>query len=148
MENELPKILAIDFDGTIVENAWPKIGTMRKDADKYILRLKKAGFTIIIWTCREGKDQEDAIQFLKDNNIPFDYVNENPQVMKDFYSNDSRKIGADLYIDDKMIGFNNMSWEDIYTAIKEFFPDVFEMKLGINGIPMRLSFDDWYYSIV
>ncbi len=64
---------------------------------------KGRGNVIIIWTCRGGKELDEAIQFLKDNNVPFDYVNENPL---NPYGDTTRKLFADEYWDDKAIRIN------------------------------------------
>lgn len=49
------RIIAIDFDGTIFENAWPEVGTIREDAVEVIQALHENGNKIIIWTCRAEK---------------------------------------------------------------------------------------------
>ena len=48
-------VIAIDFDGTIVEEGYPNIGAMRKGAYKYIRKLVNEGHFIIINTCRSGE---------------------------------------------------------------------------------------------
>ena len=55
MAGKYPPILAIDFDGTIVENKFPEIGRLKKDAKWVINKLKEAGCKIVIWTSRDGK---------------------------------------------------------------------------------------------
>ena len=35
MENK-PKIIAVDFDGTLCEDRWPEIGPMKKDVLYYL----------------------------------------------------------------------------------------------------------------
>lgn len=94
-------VVAIDFDGTIVEDAWPGIGKIRQEVVDFIHELKAQGHIVIIWTCREQEYRDHAIQFLKDNNIPYDYFNENPQDWIDAFNNDSRKIGATFFLDDR-----------------------------------------------
>lgn len=66
--------------------------------------LREMGHTLIIWTCREGVDQTRAINFLLCRGIPFDGVNCNREENIRYFQNDSRKISADLYIDDKCVG--------------------------------------------
>lgn len=68
-----------------------------------IRKIKSVGGTIILWTCRENDALNKAVDWCKENNVPFDHVNENvPQeVIK--YNNDSRKVSADFYVDDKSI---------------------------------------------
>lgn len=94
-------IIAFDFDGTIVENAWPEVGSPRKDIIDAIRYLHSLGMLIVIWTCREDEPKEKAIKFLNDNAIPFDAINDNLKYRQEMYGNNTRKIGADLYVDDK-----------------------------------------------
>ena len=111
-------ILAIDFDGTIAELSWPEPGALKKDADIYIRKLYKEGHEIIINTCRSGKFEGMAQDFLDANNIPYNYINSNlPRLIKK-YKQDCRKISADIYIDDKcLMGLPN-TWEEIYNLIQ------------------------------
>lgn len=111
--------ISIDFDGTIVEDNYPLVGKVKLHAVKYIQTLEKEGHVIIINSNREGKYKEDAIKFLKTHKIPFHYFNENDQRLIDKYSNDSRKIGADIYIDDKSLFYKGECWSAIYNAIQE-----------------------------
>ena len=76
------RIVAIDFDGTIVEDTWPTIGNLRPDVLRVIKRLRDNGDNIVIWTCRQGKDLSDAIKFLDKNDIPYDAINENVESVK------------------------------------------------------------------
>jgi hypothetical protein len=109
-------VLAIDFDGTIATESFPEVGSLRKDAAPVIRRFYEEGHYIIINTCRSGKYQGMAEDFLKEHSIPYHYVNCNlPEIIKE-YSSDCRKISADYYIDDKcLIGLP--PWEEIYTLI-------------------------------
>lgn len=100
LENK--RIVAIDFDGTITEtNEFPNIGKARKDASFYINKWKKEGFIIIIWTCRsEPDDLNNVRNFLLNNNIPYDYINENYEEM-DFKP--YPKIFYNYLLDDRTI---------------------------------------------
>lgn len=95
--------IAIDFDGTIVRNRWPKIGRLRFLAKPVIKWLKKRGHTLILYTCREGVYLAKAHIFLEKHGIKFDYYNENTEGRIWEYGGDCRKISADLYIDDKAL---------------------------------------------
>jgi len=97
-------IVAVDFDGTIVEDAFPQIGSLIPGAKKALVELAKAGKKIIIWTCRGGEDLEEMVDWLKANEIPFDAVNEN---IVDFTT--ARKVYADIYIDDRNYRTGNMA---------------------------------------
>jgi hypothetical protein len=104
-------IFAIDLDGTIWKEEYPGIGPIIPEAVEALREIKKLGHTIIIWTCRQGKLLEEAIDYLKRYNIPFDYVNENVPEKIALYKNDCRKIGANYFVDDRNIG--DWSWNDV-----------------------------------
>ena len=60
------KIIAVDFDGTLVENKWPEIGA---PIEKNIAKVKaeqEAGAKIILWTNRVGEPLEKALSFCKE----------------------------------------------------------------------------------
>lgn len=70
------KYIAIDFDDTIVKSDFPDIIGLQPDADVVIKALYSAGKQIMIWTCREGEELEQAKQFLAKEEIPYHYINE------------------------------------------------------------------------
>lgn len=109
--------IAIDFDGTIVKDNYPLIGKLRKGAKKYINKLYDEGHTILIHTCRSGVHEMEAFRFLVDNGIEFDYLNENDPRIISKYNNDSRKLSADLYIDDRNL-VKLPKWRTKYQIIK------------------------------
>jgi len=111
-------ILAIDFDGTIAELSWPEVGELKKDADNYINRLYDEGHIIIINTCRSGKFEGLAQDFLEKNNIRYHYINSNYPKLIRKYKQDCRKISADIYIDDKCLMGLPDTWEKIYNLIQ------------------------------
>lgn len=91
-------VIAIDFDGTITDkNIFPEISKPKEYAFEAIKNIQAAGHKIILWTCRYGKSLEDAKNWLAKNNIKLDAYNEN------LYPLESRKIVADVYIDDKNV---------------------------------------------
>lgn len=102
------KVIAVDFDNTIAKTEYPKIIEPIPETIKLIRKAKENGATIILWTCREGSVLDDATKWCKENNVPIDLVNENLPERNAFWGNDSRKIGADLYIDDKSFSL----WHD------------------------------------
>lgn len=111
--------LAIDFDGTIAELSFPEVGALRKDADIYIRKLYEDGHKIIINTCRSGKYEGLAQDFLDANSIPYHYINSNLPELIHMYKQDCRKISADLYIDDKCLMGLPETWEEIYNLIQQ-----------------------------
>lgn len=110
--------LSIDFDGTICENSFPEIGKLKPDADVYIRKLYEEGHKIIISTCRSGKYEGMAQDFLDANKIPYHYINSNLPELIEHYGQDCRKISADVYIDDRCLMGLPASWEMIYILIK------------------------------
>jgi len=110
--------LSIDFDGTICEHSFPEVGALRKDADVYIRKLYEEGHKIIISTCRSGKYEGMAQDFLDDNDIPYHYINSNLPELIEHYGQDCRKISADVYIDDKCLMGLPANWKEIYTLIQ------------------------------
>ncbi len=107
-KSELPlngKIVAIDFDNTIAKTEYPKIIKPIPEMIKFLRECKEQGATIILWSCRGGKYLDEAVQWCVEHNVPIDYVNENAPFKIESYGNDSRKIAADLYIDDKSFNY-------------------------------------------
>lgn len=95
-------IIAVDFDGTLCEDKYPDIG-IPKDTFYNIRHYKELGATLILNTCRNGELLRAAVEWCKRRGLTFDYVNENAPSRIKQYGGDTRKISADLYIDDKAI---------------------------------------------
>ena len=102
--------VAVDFDGTIVENQFPAIGKPMLFAFETLKAMQDKGFRLILWTVRKGKQLEEAVEFCRANGIEFYAVNSNyPEETLD--EETSRKIEADIFIDDRNIGgFHGWSW--------------------------------------
>jgi hypothetical protein len=95
--------IAVDFDGTIVEHEYPAIGKEKLFAFQTLKELEKLGARLILWTFRTGKELDEAVEFCKKNGVEFYAVNKNyPEEI--FDESISRKIDADIYIDDKNLG--------------------------------------------
>lgn len=125
--NNFKAIIAVDFDGTIVEVAYPDIGIIREKAVEYINKLYDEGYGIVINTCRSGEYEQNCINFLKENKIKYHHINENFPHLIELYNMDCRKISADCYIDDKCLMWNIPSWEEKYNIIKKKFePELIE----------------------
>lgn len=116
-------IIAVDFDGTIVEDRFPEIGEPRPGAIETLKRLKKEGYCLILWTCRTGRHLAEAVNFCAGLGIRFDAINKSLRyhVMK-YNGSDPRKIGADIYIDDRGL-IDIPSWDEIYKIIHRRVPD-------------------------
>jgi len=111
-------IIAIDFDGTLHTGQWPAIGLPAPDAAKVMRMLKGDGHYLIIWTCREGERQTEAINWLLENGIPFDRINDHLPKTTEIYGYSARKVYAHLYIDDKQVG-GLPPWYEIYDYANE-----------------------------
>lgn len=106
-------VIAVNFDGTITEeNSYPNIGIIRTSFVDWLKERQKLGYKLILWTCRTGNALLDAIHACEDHHLMFDAVNEN-LYEKYVDKNISRKIIADLYIDDRA-----QNIEDIVQKIK------------------------------
>lgn len=109
------KTIAVDFDGTIVENTYPAIGKPLIFAFETLKKLQDEGYVLILWTYRSGNKLEEAVAFCKSNGIEFYAVNKSypEEVMSDSIS---RKVNADLFIDDRNIG-GMLGWGEIYQML-------------------------------
>lgn len=101
-EENMPKIIAVDFDGTLCENKWPDIGAPNKELIDYIKNEQEHGARIILWTCRVGDILDEAVKWCFDLDLLFDAVNENVPEQIELFGGDARKIFATEYIDDRM----------------------------------------------
>jgi hypothetical protein len=108
-------IIAVDFDGPIVEHKYPEIGKLIPFAIETLLQLQKDGHRLILWTVREGKLLQDAIDFCAERGVYF-YA-ENANYPEEKRENASRKLGADLFIDDRNLG-GLPDWGVIYNVVK------------------------------
>ena len=94
-------IVAVDFDGTLCDNNYPKAGAEHWGLIHALQELKIEGkIDLILWTCRSGEDLEFAVNWCKERGLIFDTVNENLPRVIEMYHGDTRKVSADIYIDD------------------------------------------------
>lgn len=99
----LIRILAVDFDGTLSLNEYPDCSLPNIPLINKLKEEQLNGAKLILWTCREGKDLEDALNACTLWGLTFDGINENIVECKKHWGNDTRKIGATIYIDDKAV---------------------------------------------
>lgn len=111
-------IIAVDFDGTIVRHRYPEIGEEIPFATTTLKMLQREQHRLILWTVREGKLLDEAVAWCRERGLEFYAVN------RDFPEEDmsgsgfSRKLKADLFIDDRNFG-GLPDWGLIYHRIKE-----------------------------
>ena len=111
-------VIAVDFDGTIVEHKYPKIGKEKPFAIDTLRRLAAEGHKIILWTSREGELLDDAIRFCKERGLTFYSVNSDIPTGNLTFSDrtTSTKLIADVYIDDRNLG-GLPDWGEIYGIV-------------------------------
>jgi hydroxymethylpyrimidine pyrophosphatase-like HAD family hydrolase len=111
-------VIAVDFDGTIVEHKYPQIGKDRTFAFETLKSLQKSGHQLILWTYRSGPELQEAVEYCRSKGIEFYAVNSNyPEEVFDV-SVISRKIVADVYIDDRNIG-GFIGWGEIWQILNQ-----------------------------
>ena len=104
----MSKVYAVDFDGTLCTEEFPNIGKPIWRVIHFLQSKQLNGDKLILWTCREGKCLDEAIGWCADVGLLFDAVNCNLPERINKYKNDTRKIGADYYIDDRNININEI----------------------------------------
>ncbi|WP_308990588.1 hydrolase [Mariniflexile litorale] len=125
-------IIAVDFDGTIVEDAYPQIGKPMMFAFETLKKLQEKGHRLILWTYRSGIKLDEAVRFCEENGIHFYAVNKS--FPEETFSNElSRKIHADLFIDDRNIG-GLLGWGEIYQMLTNTTPPQIEKKKGFFNL--------------
>lgn len=107
--------IAVDFDGTIVEHDYPRIGREMLFAFDTLRALQNKGHRLILWTIREGRLLEEAVAYCRSRGIEFYAVNRSfpeevlgPQI--------SRKVLADIFIDDRNVG-GFPGWSEVYQML-------------------------------
>ncbi len=102
------QIIAVDFDGTLCENKWPEIGEPNTNLIGYLIEMRKSfGAKIILWTCRVGEMLDKAVNWCSEHRLEFDAVNENLPHIVERFGSDTRKIFANVYIDDRNFWYND-----------------------------------------
>lgn len=112
-------IIAVDFDGTIVEHKYPAIGKEIPFAVETLKMLARDKHQLILWSVREGHLLQEAIDWCKERGLEFyatnkDYPEENEEKNIHF----SRKLKADLFIDDRNVG-GLPQWGEIYQMVSQ-----------------------------
>ena len=111
-------IIAVDFDGTIVEHRYPSIGKERPFAIDTLRKLAAEGHRLILWTVREGQYLDEAVEFCRNRGLEFYAVNRDyPEEEKENNQRFTRKLKADLWIDDRNLG-GLPDWGTIYEMIR------------------------------
>lgn len=131
-------VIAVDFDGTIVEHRYPSIGKELPFAIETLRKLAAEGHRLILWTVREGQCLDEAVEFCRNRGLEFYAVNRDyPEEDKETNSSFTRKIKADLWIDDRNLG-GLPDWGTIYEMIRN--------DLTYEDLMLRYENDDTYNS--
>ena len=111
-------IIAVDFDGTIVEHKYPKIGEEIPFAIETLKMLIADHHKLILWSVREGELLQEAVDWCKERGVEFYAVNRDyPEESEENNNHFSRKLKADMFIDDRNFG-GLPDWGQIYHMIK------------------------------
>lgn len=107
-------IIAVDFDGTIVDHEYPRIGRERPFATATLRQLQADGHILVLWTYREGELLQEAVRWCEERGVRFNCVNSTDPLATE--ATGPRKVNADIYIDDRNIG-GLPEWGAIYEMI-------------------------------
>lgn len=112
-------LIAVDFDGTIVEHKYPAIGRELPFAIETLKKLRDDRHKLILWTVREGRLLEEALAFCHERGLDFYAVNRDyPEEEKGQNNHFSRKLKVDLFIDDRNLG-GLPDWGTIYEMVSK-----------------------------
>lgn len=127
--------IAVDFDGTIVTHEYPRIGKEIPFAIQTLKMLASEGHRLILWSVREGSLLEEAVNWCRERGLEFYAVNKDfPEEDVDKNMRYSRKLKADVWIDDRNVG-GLPDWGTIYRIISE--KKTYEEVMHECGIPMH-----------
>ena len=119
-------IIAIDFDGTIVEDAYPNIGKPMIFAFETMKKLQSEGHRLILWTYRTDKKLQEAVNFCKQQGLEFYAINKSyPE--EEFDGKISRKINATFFVDDRNIG-GFIGWTAVHKLLLNYEPEIKKKK--------------------
>ena len=96
-------VYAVDFDGTLCEDAFPEIGAPKLATINFVKAARAAGDKVILWTCRVDDRLETAVRWCAEQGLVFDAVNDNLPELIEKYGSNCRKVCADRYIDDRAV---------------------------------------------
>ena len=104
------KIIAVDFDGTLCFSEFPYLGAPNRFLIEYLKDQRLHGAKIILYTCRVGAALSAAVEFCKGYGLGFDAINENLPEVIELFGGDTRKITADVYIDDQAVNLKMLDF--------------------------------------
>ncbi len=137
-------IIAVDFDGTIVEHCYPEIGREIPFATTTLKMLAQERHQLILWTVRRGRLLQEAVDWCKERGVEFYAVNKNfPEEQVD---NDGGycKLNAELFIDDRNLG-GLPDWGKIYEMItkEKTWDDIYNESPAEHSLPKKKK-KNWF----
>ena len=132
-------IIAVDFDGTIVEHKYPVIGQEVPFAIDTLKMLIKDQHRLILWSVREGALLDEAVEWCRARGVEFYAVNKDyPEEEKEKNNHFSRKLKADFFIDDRNVG-GLPEWGQIYQMISQnkTYRQLIREQLSVNQEPPK-----------
>lgn len=106
--------VAFDYDNTVFD--YHHLGINYIKIIKLLRVCSQLGFILILFTANEGEDLNKAKEYLKENNIPYDLINENP-IMK------TRKPYYNILLDDRA------GLKEAYTHLKKLTDEIRSQKI-------------------
>lgn len=137
-------VIAVDFDGTIVEHRYPSIGEEIPFAVETLKLLQQDKHRLILWSVREDELLEEAVEWCKERGLEFYAVNKDYPEESREDKGFSRKLKADLFIDDRNVG-GLPDWGQIYQMIKEkkTFEDIYTCSIDKEE-PKKKKKKGWF----
>lgn len=126
--------IAVDFDGTIVEHRYPEIGREIPFAIDTLKMLTQEGHRLILWSVREGRLLEEAVEWCRERGLEFYAVNRDYPEEKPSDTNFSRKLKVGMFIDDRNVG-GLPDWGIIYKMVtqKKSYREILIEELNSEG---------------
>jgi len=115
-------IIGVDFDGNITTE--PDMGkrlVLQPNCKDVLKSWHNKGYKLILWTCRTGDSLGEAIDFLMESGIAYVFCQLNEQyheVIEKYYPDVARKLGADIYFDDKN-AMTSVNWLDYASFVED-----------------------------
>lgn len=131
-------VIAVDFDGTIVEHRYPRIGEEVPFAVETLKLLQQEKHRLILWSVREGELLEEAVEWCRERGLEFYAANKDYPEEDIKHQGFSRKLKADMFIDDRNIG-GLPDWGLIYQMIteKKNFSQIYSQKEEDIHVPKK-----------
>lgn len=118
-------IIAVDFDGILCEDRFPEIGKPNHEMIGLIRQAIDEGHEVVLWTCRTDQPLVEAVAWCRERGLHFCAVNDNAPSnkikYKDIYPNGTRKVYADVYIDDHNVEY--VAFDRLMMALGDLLED-------------------------